>query len=241
MRTSFLCSALALLFVAPAASAQSYAPGAKPSVDEEPAYVESPAPSRGGYGYAPRSNDHTGVMVRLALGVGVGAIAQATGDLDTSYRGGAGLTSIAIGGAVSPNFALGADFFGFGLNDPEVYIDDTRIGYAGSNTTYRMNAVGLNGTYYVMPANVYLSGSLGFGVNSVTRYSGYSRSYTTSRSTSDAGLAAAFMVGKEWKASREWGLGVAGQFMLASSKDSENANTRYGNAAFGVLFSATYF
>ncbi len=241
MRTSLGCSVLAILSLAPVASAQSYAPGAKPSVDEEPAYVESPAPSRGGYGYAPRSTDHTGLMLRVAVGIGAGAIAQATGERDTSYRGGAGLTSIAIGGSVSPNFALGADFFGFGLNDPEVYIDDTRIGYAGSNTTYRMNAVGLNGTYYMMPANVYLSGTLGFGVNSVTRYSGYSRSYTTDRTTSEAGLAGAFMVGKEWKVSREWGVGVAGQLMVARAKDSENANTAYGNAAFGVLFSATYF
>ncbi len=239
MRTTFAASALALLFVAPAASAQSYAPGAKPAVDDEPAYVEAPA--RSGYGYAPRSNDHTGLMLRLAIGIGAGAIAQEQGSVETTYRGGAGLTSVAIGGAVSPNFALGADFFGFGLTDPEVYIDGERVGYAGANTQYRMNAVGLNGTYYVMPANVYLSGSIGLGMNTVTRYSGYANRYTTERSTSDAGLALAAMVGKEWKVSREWGLGVAGQFMLAGSKDSAGSNTSYGNAAFGVLFSATYF
>jgi hypothetical protein len=241
MRITFVHAALASLLLASTASAQSYAPGAKPSVDEEPAYVEAPAPSRGGYGYAPRSNDHTGLMLRLALGIGAGAIAERTGNVDNSYRGGAGLTSIAIGGSVAPNFALGADFFGFGLNDPEVYLGDTRIGYAGSNTTCRMSAVGLNGTYYLMPANVYLSGTLGLGVNSVTRYSGTSRSYSTDRTTSDAGLAGALMVGKEWKVSREWGIGVAGQLMVARSKDSDNANTSYGNAAFGVLFSATYF
>jgi hypothetical protein len=240
MRTSIALSALALLSFAPSALAQSYAPGAKPAVDDEPAYVEAPAPARGGYGYPARSNDHTGVMLRLAVGIGAGAIAQESGDTDTTYRGGAGLSSIAIGGSVAPNFALGADFFGFGLSNPDVYIEDTRVGSAG-NTTYRMSAVGLNGTYYVMPANLYLSGSLGLGVNTVTRYTGYANRYTTSRSTSDAGLACAFMVGKEWKVSREWGLGLAGQLMIAGSKDSELMDTSYGNAAFGVLFSATYF
>lgn len=240
MRTSFLCSALALLFVAPAASAQSYAPGAKPSVDEEPAYVESPAPSRGGYGYAPRSNDHTGVMVRLALGVGAGAVTEDWRGTDLKSTGGAFMHSVAVGGAVSPNLALGADLFGFNMQEP-------RQEWAGSaydtkNFGIRVSGIGFNVTNYFMPANVYLSGSLGLVKVMRSRWSssGSTQSVTSEESSNGFGLS--LMVGKEWMVSREWGLGVAGQFVGASTKKTENGiDVDASSSALGVLFSATYF
>ena len=237
MRSSLLL-ALAPLLVAAPSLAQSYAPGAKPAVDDEPAYVEAPAPSRGGY--APRSNDHTGLLVRLSLGIGGGAVNEDwNGGSTLKSSGGAALYSLAVGGAVSPNLSLGGDLFGFGLNEPNVSYGDYDYGKQ-KNSSVNVGGIGFNATYYVMPANVYLSGTLGVVRIARSNWSSSGASVTTKDDSSGLGLS--LMVGKEWMVSREWGLGVAGQFITAStSKTESGTDVNVGSTAAGVSFTATYF
>lgn len=236
MRSSLLL-ALAPLFVAAPSLAQSYAPGAKPAVDDEPAYVEAPAPSRGGY--APRSNDHTGMLVRLSLGVGGGGVDEDWSGQKLKSSGGAALYSFAVGGAVSPNLALGGDIFGFGLNEPKVSYGDYDYGQQ-KNSSVNLGGIGFNATYYIMPANVYLSGTVGVARISRSNWSNSGAAVTTKDDSSGLGLS--LMIGKEWMVSREWGLGVAGQLITAStSKTESGTDVNVSSAAAGISFTATYF
>jgi hypothetical protein len=49
------------------------------------------------------------------------------------------------------------------------------------------------------------------------------------------------MVGKEWWVTQDWGLGLAGQFQVASMKDHpDGVSTRMTAETFSLLFSATF-
>ena len=86
-------------------------------------------------------------------------------------------------------------------------------------------------TYYIMPANVYLAGSVGFGQAVFEDYRG-------AVDGSDLGLGVNLMVGKEWWVGSDWGLGVAGQGIILATDDEFLGNI----TAFStnILFSATY-
>jgi hypothetical protein len=237
MRSTTLLPLAALLLSAPA-FAQSYAPGAKPAVDEEPAYAEAPAPSRGPVA---AGNDHTGLMIRLSAGIGVGAVTEDWPSTTLKSSGPAGVYSFAIGGAVSPNLAMGADFFGFGLSEPKLTYGGTSYG-TQQNTSVNVGGVGFNTTYFFMPSNVYVSGTLGLVQVSRNKYSSSGSSQTLTTDDPSRGLGVSLMVGKEWMVSRDWGLGVAGQFIgTSTSKTDAGSDVSVGSAAFGVSFTATYF
>jgi hypothetical protein len=237
MRNS-LFLALAPLLTAVPALAQSYAPGAKPAVDDEPAYVEAPAPSRGGYG--PRSNDHTGVLVRLSVGVGGGGVNEDWGTSELKLSGGAMMHSIAIGGSVAPNLALGVDFFGFNLREPKAQWAGQS--YDTKNFGIAVGGIGFNATNYFAPSNVYLSGTIGLVQVVRSRWSSSGTAQSVTSENDSRGLGLSLMVGKEWMVSREWGLGVAGQFVSASTTKSESGkDVDAASVALGVNFTATYF
>jgi hypothetical protein len=224
MRNPFLLAVASLTLAAPAL-AQSYAPGAKPAVDDEPAYVEAPAPSRGGYG--PRSSDRHGFFFRGTLGLGGGSI----GNSDAKFTGGGGLSSLAIGGSVAPNFALGAESFAVVLSEPKLTSNGVEYS-TRSGTAVNTAGLGLMGTYYFVPSNVYLSGTLGFARTTV-------EAPNTSTTRTDNGLGGNVKVGKEWAVSQDWTLGVAGHVIFATVTDA--ADKAVSTTAFGVAFSATYF
>ena len=151
------------------------------------------------------------------------------------------LYSFALGGAVSPNFSLGADLFGFGLSEPKVDYAGTSFGNQ-KNTRLNVNGLGFNATYYFMPTNLYLSGTAGLVRITREKFSSSGSSQSVSSEGNSSGLGLSLMVGKEWMVSREWGIGVAGQFIAASTSKSESGiDVAVGSAAFGVSFTATYF
>lgn len=224
MRIALLVAVAAFSVTAPAL-AQSYAPGAKPAADDEPAYVEAPAPSRGGYG--PRSSDRHGFFFRGTLGIGGGSI----GNSDLKFAGGAGLSSLAVGGSVAPNFALGAESFAVVLIEPKVSYGGNESA-TKSGTSVSTAGLGLMGTYYFMPSNVYLSGTLGFAKTTI-------ESPNLPTTGTHRGFGGNVKVGKEWAVSQDWSLGVAGHVVFAAPKDA--ADKVFATTAFGVAFSASYF
>ena len=88
--------------------------------------------------------------------------------------------------------------------------------------------------YYLEPVNVYFSGALML----VTFELDDSRNNAIYQS--DSGVGFQVMVGKEWWASANWGLGVAGELYVASMKDKTDTNTNWASSAFSLVFSATY-
>jgi hypothetical protein len=82
-------------------------------------------------------------------------------------------------------------------------------------------------TYYIVPANVYLSGSLGLGWLSATE-----------NVESDVGFGLDITLGKEWWVGGSWGLGLAGAFGYHSVPDGV-VDANWSGASFGLRFSAT--
>jgi hypothetical protein len=188
----------------------------------------------------PDTHNHDGFFVRLAIGVGGGVASgnnsRFVGDLSLS---GAGFgTSIAIGGALTNNLILNADLFQATLFNPSVHQDGHHVGDAsdvghdlGVGEDVELAGLGIGLTYYIMPVNMYLAGSFGFGKAEFEAGSG-------ERAGSDFGFASNVMVGKEWWVGSDWGLGVAGQWVLLLAHD-DILNDLTG-IAFNLMFSATY-
>jgi hypothetical protein len=186
-------------------------------------------PSR--WGPAPRdytANRHVGFFVRPDLGFGFMSGSEDSGGNTMTISGASALGGFAIGGAVSENLIFAAHVFDAVAVNPDVSVS----GFGSSsttNTTLTMWGMGPEMTWYIMPQNIYLSGTVGF--TKMTIQSGGSTGET------DWGFGARFGVGKEWWVSDHWGLGVAGQASLSSNPDAGNTLRTW---ALGVAFSATY-
>ncbi len=169
---------------------------------------------------------HTGFFLRLSAGLG-GTHASLNTEPKITLTGPGLVSSVAIGGALTENFILHADFFGGTAFSPKIKQGGREIGTI--NADLSLSGLGIGVTYYVMPMNLYLSGSVGFGVGTLE--------VTLGELSTDVGFAGSVMVGKEWWVSDEWGLGVAGQFMYMRLPDQ---NVDVDGLAGGILFSATY-
>jgi hypothetical protein len=187
-------------------------------------------------------HNHDGFYLRLAIGFGGGSVwgndHVLPGVQDVSTSGLGFGTSIAIGGAVTENLILNADLFQATIFNPSVRQDGRHVGDAsdlsrdlgvGEDITVAGLGVGL--TYYIMPVNIYLAGSIGFGQAVFENELG-------TRSGSDFGLATNVMVGKEWWVGSDWGIGLAGQFILLATHDDYLGGLN--GAIFNLMFSATY-
>jgi hypothetical protein len=172
---------------------------------------------------------HLGFYLRLDAGLG--GFDSELNTQDQSVHGGAGSFGVAIGGALTENLILAGHLFGLGSSNPDVTVGGAS--FTTSRTTVGLGGAGAELTYYFMPINLYLSGTLGF-----------TRLYTTidgNDSQSQLGAALELAVGKEWWVSPHWGLGVAGQLYLSGNKDNTSASSpTWGTGAFVIAFSATY-
>ena len=184
--------------------------------------------------------------MRLSIGVGGGGV---SGDnhvrsdirkVDLS-SGGFG-TSIAIGGALGENLILNADFFHATIFNPSVTVDggfagdadnlDPALGDIGVGQDTELIGLGAGVTYYFMPVNLYLAGSVGLGQVAFTD------SRKGGREGSNLGLGLNFMVGKEWWVAMDWGVGVAGQLIVLRATDDILGDV--SGLAANIMFSATY-
>ena len=176
---------------------------------------------------APR--EHDGFFLRLSAGGG-----SARSEVDVSggkskLSGASGDVNIAIGGIVARNLALHGTVFGWLVSDPDVEIPGLGSGTL-SKTDLDLTGYGGGITYYLMPANVYLSASAGAGKLTTDSPSGDFES--------DTGFVGEITLGKEWWVGSSWGLGVAGAAGLHSIPDS-GVDKDWKGASFALRFSAT--
>jgi hypothetical protein len=191
----------------------------------------------------PDKHRHDGFYLRLNIGMTVfGSIAgddHTLADIDEITVSSVGLAiSIGIGGALTDNLILNADLYQAMMFDPGVEIDGEDVGDAdelgfdvGVGDDAEIGGVGIGVTYYIMPINIYLGGSIGIGQAVFEDGRG-------DREGSEIGLALNALVGKEWWVGTDWGLGLAGQFTYLRAEDDIFGDI---NAlAVNLLFSATY-
>ena len=120
------------------------------------------------------------------------------------------------------------------LFEPQVTLDGNKVGTA-NNTTVVAYLVGPAITYYLMPANVYLTGAVGLS------WLRLDNSDVNESARTDVGFGLNADIGKEWWVGDDWGLGVAGRFWFTHTSTSDSGVSEDENTTgFAVLFSATY-
>lgn len=182
-----------------------------------------------------RRHDPGHFFVRLSGGFGFSSAAFDDG-ADTTLSGLGGMGSFKFGATIAPNVALGVDLFGLNMFEPSVEQNGVDLGNA-EGTRASVGAIGLGGTFYVMPANLYIAASAGVGLGTIEFRGRFGNVVVTSKEDSRPGFAANIMVGKEWWVSRKWGLGLAGQLVYANLQTDNDVG--FGVFGVGLLFSAT--
>jgi hypothetical protein len=178
---------------------------------------------------------HRGFYLNMALGAG--AASMRSDEADASVRGGAGSLWVAVGGALTENLILYGELFGQGMDDPDV--DGTPIDSAAVSAS--LAGIGPGVTYYFMPLNLYVSGTIALVGGSVQIEDELEDDGRSERRT-QAGLGLGLAVGKEWWLSGNWGLGVAGRVFGASMEDDDivGGDSTWRAGGFALLLSATY-
>lgn len=174
---------------------------------------------------------HDGFFLRVAPGLGVMNSSEKFGATKYEYNGTSGLFNLAIGAAIFDNFIIHLDLSAASMSEPRLKIN----GRTADNTTtdYATSVLGIGVTYY-FPSNLYLTGAVGTA-SSELKENG--KTYRT-----DDGYGINLMLGKEWWVSKNWGLGVAGQWLYTNCPDKPYAGTTPDviTSSVGILFSATY-
>lgn len=173
--------------------------------------------------------DHEdGFFLRLSAGMGAAAtqVDATVGDIELS--GTASDINLAIGGIVTPNLAVHGTIYGWAVNEPDAEIGSLSGDVQGDLS---LGAIGAGLTYYVMPLNLYFSGSLGFGSMTLD-------DNALAEGETDTGLVVDLTIGKEWWVGRKWGLGVAGGLGYHSLPE-EGIDENWTGTSVAIRFSAT--
>jgi len=161
-------------------------------------------------------DEYGGAFVRLSVGVGYSRTDfehdQAYLHSDTSYAGSFSGTAItlgaAVGGPVSRRLVVFGEILGSFLRDPTA----ATTGHPGLDIetwggTYGLVSIGPAVSYYFEPSYAYATGAL-----TITRLFG-------KEIDGKFGLGANLGIGKEWRASGNWGIGVVAGLQVASADD----------------------
>lgn len=174
---------------------------------------------------------HDGFFMRFLVGPGYSQMT--IDDVEGSeykFSGAAGEFRFQIGSEISQNLIAYGVLGGGTITDPEVEWK----GETHSTEDVKASAfdIGAGLTYYFMPDNYFVSGSL---VGSRVQLEVSDKKFE-----SDYGFGFFASVGKEWWVGDDWGLGVAIFGYFSSVPDKDPSDATISNVAFGAAFSATF-
>ena len=184
-----------------------------------------------------QGRDHDGFMLRLTGGFGYGALTSETRLGELRLDGAAVDFAVDVGGAIVENLNVHGRFAFASVVGPSVSVDGERLGTDEEASTSMM-LLGPGLTYYIMPANVYLTAFGGIAFASISYENRLNERET---GTSDVGIGLGFDLGWEFWIGRSWAIGPALRFMYISvpnGGDGPDETTSQG-LAVGALFSAT--
>jgi hypothetical protein len=180
---------------------------------------------------AGESRTHDGFFLRLSAGAGGAGTEVEVLDTDFEFRGTSGDINIAIGAVVASNLAIHGTLFGWSVGGPDLEVEG--LGSAETDGDLTMSAFGGGLTYYFMPVNIYLSGSLGAGSLS------FDGGDEDLEGESDTGIVGELTLGKEWWLGGSWGLGAAGAFGFHSIPDGGGIDENWTGTSWAIRLSAT--
>ncbi|HEY0710004.1 MAG TPA: hypothetical protein VGG33_24540, partial [Polyangia bacterium] len=174
----------------------------------------------------PGTHEHDGFYLRILLGPGY---ASFNGPSTIKLSGfGVGF-ALDAGGAISENLIAFGQLMVNSINDPELTgarLNGTVEGTFGSQ------GIGAGLSYYIMPMNAFVSGSLLFAsLNS--QLDGEEES-----SSEGKGIGVNLVAGKEFWVSSNWGLGIAAQ--MALSRVTDDADDEWTNVGFSIGMTGTF-
>jgi hypothetical protein len=176
--------------------------------------------------------DHDGFFLRMHFGGGVLSVTgrNAAGQR-TSIVGGSASLGIAAGFSIAEDVIIFGNLFVSAADGPTV----TTVGATNSSKgSAALGGAGAGLTYYVMPANFYVSGALAAMVFSLDDPLG------NTVYSSNGGLGFQGMIGKEWLLAPEWGMGFAVEATFASMRDKNDRDVYWDGAEVSLLFSSTF-
>ena len=145
---------------------------------------------------------------------------------DTHRTSGLGYPfTISAGLAFKRGLVLFGEFYRAVILDPST---------PGDLAAFALQGFGPGLKYYRMPSNIFVAGSLLCARATMhNRYGGDYRVPTNISATSPWGVTALLSAGREWWISADWGLGIAGEFLLG--------RTAWYTAAGGSLLVSASF
>jgi hypothetical protein len=153
---------------------------------------------------------------------------------DLKLNGTCGDANFAIGAIVTKNLALHGTFGGWSISEPDVEFGGDDQGDL-DDSSLNLSMFGAGVTYWFMPVNMYLSGSIGAATMDLEVDNDEGPDFDLE---SDTGFGVDLTLGKEWWVGNKWGLGVAAglNFSDVPTEDDEHIKS----TSFAIRFSATY-
>ena len=185
-------------------------------------------------------HQHTGFYLSLSAGPVFGTI-EANEISPVPFRlnfsgGTGGQFDIKVGGAIRENLILHATIISNALIGPKVTSNGQSITLPDNMNINETMLLGGGVTYYLMPHNIFLSGSVGMGYFTMQ----YKENSDLNGST-DKGVSMQIKVGKEWWISKKWGLGVALTYgkTNVNNRPSSGYAEKLNSNRFGIVLNAT--
>jgi hypothetical protein len=180
---------------------------------------------------------HDGFYLSMAIGPVFGSITDVMDNqYDLEFSGTGAVFDFKIGGAIKENFILHATIISNSMPGPSVK-NGSQSAQASDNISINEVMFGGGFTYYIMPQNFFVSGSIGAGNFSISDSRNSSNTVSTQK-----GLSLQLKVGKEWWVSKNWGLGIGityGKTNLTNSAGS-GLSEKMDSNRFGILFNTTF-
>ncbi|HAH24648.1 MAG TPA: hypothetical protein DCL77_13005 [Prolixibacteraceae bacterium] len=157
-----------------------------------------------------------------------------------NMSGTGGVFDLKIGGAIKENLILHAAIISNAVTGPTLETtSNMHITTVKAPDTFGVGEAmwGVGVTYYVMPSNILVSGTLGLGKFSLTDTKDSNNNITT-----EGGLSVQLKLGKEWWVSKNWGLGVGLTYgaTKVTNESTGNPTEELGSNRFGILFNTTF-
>jgi len=177
---------------------------------------------------------HDGFYMRFLLGGASSTMTLDDGSTEMELSGMSAAFRFQIGGTISENLIAYGEIGGIQIQNPDIEMDDKT--YETDDTKASNFDVGAGLTYYFMPTNIYLTGSILASRAELE----YTRGSTTAKGESDMGLGLFFGIGKEWWIADDWALGATLFTAYNSVPDKGSSDATISTMTFGVAFSATF-
>jgi hypothetical protein len=181
-------------------------------------------------------HQHDGFALSMSLGPVFGTVTDDFGTNHMELSGTGALFDFKIGGAIKENLILHATILSSLVPGPTFIKAEDTIVVAPDNVFLGEAMLGAGLTWYFMPENFFLSGSVGLGNFSILN------SITNNHVSTQRGFSMQLKFGKEWWVSKNWALGVGvtyGKTHL-TNEPGDGIIEKMDSNRFGILFNTTF-